>query len=69
MSLPGLSSASSCLVVSVALAQTARLLASRGETSGFAVLVDGVDDPVDTRIAADGLMLRVNENDLKVLVG
>jgi hypothetical protein len=69
VSLPGLSSASSCLVISVTLAQTTRLLASSGETSGFAVLVDGVDDPVDARIAADSLVLGVNENDLEVLVG
>ena len=69
MSLPGLSSASSRLVVSVTLAQTTRLLASSGETSRFAVLVDGVDDPVDASIAADGLVLRVNENNLEVLVG
>ena len=32
-------------------------------------LVDGVDDPVDAGIAADSLVLGINENDLKVLVG
>jgi len=69
VSLPGLSSASSCLVISVTFAQTTRLLASCGETSRFAVLVDGVDDPANARIAADGLVLRVDENDLEVLVG
>ena len=69
MSLPGLSSASSCLVVSVTLAQTTRLLASSGETSGFAVLVDGVDDPVDARIAADGLVLGIDEDHFEVFVG
>jgi hypothetical protein len=69
VSLPGLSSASSCLVVSMTLAQTTRLLASSGETPGFAMLVDGIDDPVDARITADGLMLRVNEDDFEVLVG
>lgn len=69
MSLPCLSSASSCLVVSMTFAQTTRLLASCGETSGFAMLVDGVDDPADARIAADGLVLRVDENNLEVLVG
>lgn len=31
--------------------------------------MDGVDDPVDAGIAADGLVLRVNEDDLVVLVG
>ena len=69
MSLPGLSSSSSCLVISVTLAQTTRLLAGCSETTGFAMLVDWVDDPVNAGIAADGLMLRVDEDDLKVLVG
>ena len=69
MSLPGLSPASSCLVVSVTLAQTTRLLASSSETPGFAVLVNGVDDPADARVAADGLVLRVNEDNLEVFVG
>lgn len=69
MSLPGLSSARSCLVVSVTLAQTTRFLAGSGETSRFAVLVNGVDNPADTRIAADSLVLRVYEDDFEVLVG
>jgi hypothetical protein len=69
VSLPGLSAASSCLVVAVTLAQTTRLLASSSETTGFTVLVDWVDDPVDARIAADSLVLRVDEDDLEVLVG
>ena len=68
MSLPGLSPSSSCLVVSMTLAQTTRLLASCSETTGFTVLVNWVDDPVDTSIAADGLVLRVDEDDLKILV-
>jgi hypothetical protein len=33
------------------------------------VLVDGVDDPVDARVAADGLVLGVDQDDLVVLVG
>ena len=69
MSLPGLSATSGCLVVSVTLAQTTRLLASCCEASGFAVLMDGIDDPADARITADGLVLRVNEDDFKILVG
>lgn len=32
-------------------------------------LVDGVADPVDAGITADGLVLGVNEDDLEVLVG
>jgi hypothetical protein len=69
VTLPGLSSASSCLVVSVTLAQTTRLLASGSETTRFTVLVDWVDDPVDASITADGLVLRVDQDDLVVLVG
>jgi hypothetical protein len=69
VSLPGLSTASSGLVVSVTLAQATRLLASGSETTGLAVLVDWLDDPVDARIAADGLVLGVNKDDFVVLVG
>jgi hypothetical protein len=32
------------------------------------VLVDRVDDPVNARIATNSLMLRINEDDLEVLV-
>ncbi len=69
MALPGLSAASLGLVVAVALVETARLLAGGGETAGLAVLVDGVDDPADAGVAADGLVLGVDEDDLEVLVG
>lgn len=40
MSLPGLSAAGCGVVVSVALAQTAGLLAGGGEASGFSVLFE-----------------------------
>ena len=53
----------------MALVETAGLLAGGGETAGLAVLVDGVDDPVDARIDADGLVLGVDQDDLEVLVG
>jgi hypothetical protein len=69
VSLPGLPTTSSSLVVTVTLAQSTRLFASSGKTAGFTVLVNGIDDPVDTGIAADGLVLRINEDDLEVLVG
>lgn len=69
MSLPGLSSASSCLVESVTLAQSTRLLSSGGETTGFTVLVNWVDNPADAGITTDSLVLRVDEDDLEVLVG
>jgi hypothetical protein len=69
VALPGLSAASLGLVVPVALVETTGLLASGGETTSLAVLVDGLDDPVDARVAADGLVLGVDEDDLVVLVG
>jgi hypothetical protein len=69
VALPGLSPAGAGLVVAVALVETTRLLAGGGETAGLAVLVDGVDDPVDARVAADGLVLGVDQDDLVVLVG
>lgn len=69
MSLPSLSATSGGLVVSVTLAQTTRFLSSGGKTTRFAVLVDGVDDPVDASVTTDGLVLRVNEDNLEVFVG
>lgn len=69
MLLPGLPAAGLGLGVAVALVEAARLLAGGGEAAGLAVLVDGVDDPVDAGVAADGGVLRVDEDDLVVLVG
>ena len=69
MALPGLSAAGAGLVVAVALVEAAGLLAGGGEAAGLAVLVDGVDDPVDAGVLADGLVLGVDEDDLVVLVG
>merc|ERR1711964_267095 len=69
VSLPGLCATGGRLVVSVTLAQTTRLLSGRRKSTGFAVLVDWVDDPVDASITADGLVLRIDEDDLEVLVG
>lgn len=69
MPLPGLPSASSCLVVSVSLAQTTALLAGSSEATALAVLVHWVDDPVDAGIAADSLVGGVNADDFVVLVG
>lgn len=67
--LPGLSPAGSGLVVTMTLVETPALLAGGSEAAEFAVLVYGVDDPVDTGIAADSLVLGVDEDDLEVLVG
>lgn len=69
MALPGLATASLGLVELVALVEAAGLLAGGGKTAGLAVLVDGVDDPVDAGVAADGGVLGVDKDDLKVLVG
>lgn len=69
MLLPGLPPASGGLVVLVATAETTALLAGGGEAARLAVLVHRVDDPVDARVAADGLVLGVDEDDLVVLVG
>ena len=49
--------ASRLVVVLGPLAQTPVALALGGETTGFAVLVDGVGDPVDAGVAADSLVL------------
>lgn len=56
------------LVVEVALAGTAVAAAGGGEAAQLAVLVHGRADPVDARIAADGLVGRVHKDDLKVPV-
>ncbi len=69
MALPGLSPAGLGLVVAMALVETTRRLASGGEATALAVLVDGGDDPVDAGVLADGLVLGVDEDDLVVLVG
>ncbi len=69
MTLPGLAATSSGLVESMTLSKTTRLLAGGGETAGLAVLVNWGNDPVDAWIAADGLVLWVDEDDLEVLVG
>ncbi len=69
MALPGLPAAGLGLVVAVALVEAAGLLAGGGKATGLAVLVDGGDDPVDARVAADGLVLVVDQDHLVVLVG
>ncbi len=52
------------VVVLGALAETTVLLALRGKATSLAVLVDGVADPVDAGVAADGLVRGVDEDDL-----
>jgi hypothetical protein len=67
--LPGLPPARSGVVELVSTAKTTALLAGGGKTTSLAVLVDGLDDPVDARVAANGLVLGVDADDLVVLVG
>jgi hypothetical protein len=56
------------VVVTVALAQPTVLLADARETTGLATLVNGVHDPVDACVSADSLVVRVDEDNLVVLV-
>jgi hypothetical protein len=58
------------VVGAVALdAQTAVLLARRGQAASLSVLVHRVDDPVDAGVVADTHVIGVDEDDLEVLVG
>jgi len=56
------------VVVSVSFCDASGLLAGSGKSSGLSSLVDGVADPVDSGISADGLVGRVDEDDFEVLV-
>ena len=67
--LPRLPPSSCGVVVTVTLSKTSALLASGGEASALAVLVHGLDDPVDAGVLADDFVLGVDEDDLEVLVG
>jgi hypothetical protein len=69
VALPGLAATGGGVVEAVTLSETTGLLAGGSEATRLAVLVDGGDDPVDAGIAADGLVLGVDEDDLEVLVG
>lgn len=68
MPLPRLPPARGGLVELMPLAQTAALLARGRQAARLAVLMDRLDDPVDARVASDGLVLRVHQDALKVLV-
>jgi len=57
------------LSVAVAFAQSTRALAGRGKSTQFAMLVNGVADPVDFWIATNGIVVGVNADNFKVLVG
>jgi hypothetical protein len=57
--LPRLPPSGSGVVVLVSTTKTTALLAGGGETTALAVLVDGLDDPVDTRVDKDDLVVLV----------
>ncbi|KAH0250346.1 hypothetical protein KCV00_g393, partial [Aureobasidium melanogenum] len=62
----GLSATGRGVVVAVALVDTTVVLAGGGKATEFAVLVDGVDDPVDAGVLADSLVLGVDKDDLEL---
>jgi hypothetical protein len=68
VSLPDLGATAAGCVEAVALVEATRLLARGSEAAALAALVDGVDDPVDAGVQADGLVRGVDEDDLVVLV-
>lgn len=70
-SLPGSSpGATNALVGEVtSLEHTTVVATSGGETTELTVLVSGVADPVDLGIVSDGIVRRIDKNDLVVLVG
>jgi hypothetical protein len=49
-------------------AESARLLSGCGESAQLAVLHDRSGDPVDTRIVADSRVVRINKDNLEILV-
>lgn len=49
--------------------QSTVLLARGGQAAALAVLVNGIANPVDAGIVTDGHVVRVDEDDLEVLVG
>lgn len=67
--LPDVTTTDAGLVLRVALADTTRLLADRGESSLGSTLVHGVTDPVDSWVSTDGLVGWVNHDDFEELVG
>lgn len=69
MLLPGGAAGRAELVHSVAtVGETTAVAASGGQTTELAVLHDGVDDPVDAGVAADGGVGGIHQDDLVVLV-
>jgi len=56
------------VVVAVAFSEPTILFSNAGETASLPALVHRLGDPVDPRVAANGLMIGVNEDDLVIFV-
>lgn len=69
MLLPSVTTAGLGVVEQVTLGNTSGLLTSSSETSSFSVLVDWVDNPVDSWVSSDGVVGWVHQDNLEVLVG
>lgn len=69
MLLPSVTTAGLGVVEQVTLGNTSGLLTSSSKTSGLSVLVDWVDDPVDSWVSSDGVVRWVHQDNLVVLVG
>ena len=56
------------VVVLVTLSETSVLLSDGGKTTSLTPLVNGSGDPRDPGVATDGLVVRVNKDNLVVLI-
>lgn len=69
MLLPSVTTTGLGVVEQVTLGNTSGLLTSSSKTSGLSVLVDWVDNPVDSWVSSDGVVRWVHQDNLVVLVG
>lgn len=69
MLLPSVTTAGLGVVEQVTLGNTSGLLTSSSKTSGLSVLVDWVDNPVDSWVSSDGVVRWVHQDNFVVLVG
>lgn len=65
----GTTRSSNGLRESISLADTSGALASGSKSAHLTMLHDSLADPVDLGVTSDGIVIGINENDLKVLVG
>lgn len=57
------------LRVSIAFSEATRALSCRSESTKFAMLVHMLADPVYLGVTADGIVVNIYQNDLKIFVG